>query len=644
MTDRATLGVVIPTVGDRVDLRRMLESILGQTRPVQAIRIVVDADDTSLVDSIVADLADSLTGIDVEVLTTGAKRGEGVYLVETGYGFAVNRGLERLDTELVAFLDDDDELGASHFAGLEAALDPAAGRGVAYSRVLIRPPSGKDRLFPEGPMPEGRIGIELMIDPKAVLLPATLIHRSVLDRIGNLDESLDRLADTDMLVRLGLGSEIAAVDNPTYVYYRVSRRDVVNERVLAERSKLLRKHQEHLTRRQRLALWDKQARSALRSGLEDLGQEASHQVISALWDPPPGLAVSWYTAIRRRPTPRLVTRFLGGGKSTSRSVSDDPASETTDFAGLVATLQTEFDWPARSDSYTVVDSWARERSGSRFRRIQGEEGSPDLVVKTVDGWDGEDAHHTYDALTGLANLVGGSGLEGTSPVTPLAWSAQPPLVVLPYLEGEDLISILRQPDHPGWEHMPGWMETAGRLLAIFHAAATPENPPTETDEVASVAARYRVPISPVLGEGTTLTARAVRIFGDFGPGNLHGSPEGTLYLLDPPTDPVPGLPHRDLANFVFELRRQLAGHGFTPSTPVLGRFAKLRASFLDGYAARSGVALEQADEALISLYELRRSAGMARKRGASRPGDATWFARQAIQRRREVMALLPRQS
>ncbi len=305
--DLPTLGVVIPTIGQRLELKRMLESVLEQTRPVHAIRVVVDAADTSLVEGIVSQLSGQLGATDIEVLSTGANREEGAYLVETGYGYAVNRGLERLETDLVAFLDDDDEIRPTHFAGLEAALDPTAGRGVAYARVLIRPTSGKERLFPEGEMPEGKIGIELLIDPQAVLLPATLIHRTVLEKTGPLDQTLDRLADTDMLVRLGLATLIAAVDDPTYVYYRISRRDVVSERVLTERSRLLHKHHNHLSWRQRVMFWDVQARSTLRSGMEELGREAGHEVVSAFWPNPPRLLVDWYVAIRRRQTPKFVT-------------------------------------------------------------------------------------------------------------------------------------------------------------------------------------------------------------------------------------------------------------------------------------------------------------------------------------------------
>ncbi|HEY6629149.1 MAG TPA: glycosyltransferase family A protein, partial [Acidimicrobiia bacterium] len=312
----STLGVVIPTIGDRPELKRLLLTILAQTRPVQAIQVVVDADDTTLVDAILAELQGDLGRTVVEVQRTGVMRTEGDYLVDTGYGYTVNRGLERLDTDLVSFLDDDDEIRPSHFAQLEAALDPSAGRSASYSRVLVVNPDGAERHHPEGTMPAGKIPVGVLIDAHPVLLPATLMHRSVLDTVQSLDQTLDREADTDMIVRLGLATEFAAVDDPTYVYYRVSRKAIVNERVLSERSRMLHKHQSHLTRREKLHLWDPIGRSALRAGFTEIGRDAGEQVISALWNHAPGFLVGWYVFLRGRQTPEFIKRAvkrLSGG-------------------------------------------------------------------------------------------------------------------------------------------------------------------------------------------------------------------------------------------------------------------------------------------------------------------------------------------
>jgi glycosyltransferase involved in cell wall biosynthesis len=308
-TPDRTLGVVIPTIGERPELKGLLLSVLAQTRPVQAIRIVVDSRDTALVDSIVDDLADRLGAVDLQVISTGAHREEGEYLVETGYGYAVNRGLERLDTDMVAFLDDDDEIRPKHFAQLEAALDPASGRGAAYSRVQVVYPDGSTNLFPEGPMPSGRIRTAVLIDRHPVLLPATLIHSSVLEVVKGLDQRLDRLADTDMVVRLGLATEFAAVDDPTYIYNRVSRKAIVNERVLEETAQMLAKHQGQMSRKERLLFWDTQARQALRAGFEEIGRESSIQAVGVLWPRPPRLVVDGYMQLRGRPSPEFLRRI-----------------------------------------------------------------------------------------------------------------------------------------------------------------------------------------------------------------------------------------------------------------------------------------------------------------------------------------------
>ncbi len=306
----STLGVVIPTVGQRPELKAMLESVLIQTRAVQQIRIVVDSDDTSLVDSIVGDLFDRLSNVDLEVISTGARREEGAYLVDTGYGYAINLGLERLSTDLVAFLDDDDEIRPTHFHGLEAALSVDTGVGASYARVKVVSPDGASHLFPDGPMPDGTIDVGTLIDAHPVLLPAVLVYRSVLESVGPMDETLDREADTDMIVRLGLATAFAPVDDPTYIYNRVSRKSVAGERMLEERARLLEKHQAHVNRNDRLRLWDVIARTALRSGYPDLGRRAAAQVIDA--GRLPKFLESWYLTIRSRPTPEFMKKLAAG--------------------------------------------------------------------------------------------------------------------------------------------------------------------------------------------------------------------------------------------------------------------------------------------------------------------------------------------
>ena len=318
----------------------------------------------------------------------------------------------------------------------------------------------------------------------------------------------------------------------------------------------------------------------------------------------------------------------------------DPAS----LSDLLRKLQDSFSWPEHSENFELIDTWERERSGSVFYRMTERPSGQALIVKMVSGWEPGDAERTFQAMVDLAKTIDAAHIPGGAAIHPLAWAQEPSLVVMPYVDGADLVSILRQPDHPAWsDHLTTWMATAGGLLAAFHGAHTPppEDIPKAGDEARKLAARYRLDedlIERILNQ-VDWRHRCARLFGDFGPGNLHGAADGVLYLLDPPDASATALIHRDLGNFSFELRRQLAGRGFTRSRPVPGRFDELRSAFINGYAEISHEGpLGAGDEALIALFEMRRAVGMARKRFPGRPGDAVWFARSALARRREVKA------
>lgn len=279
-----------------------------------------------------------------------------------------------------------------------------------------------------------------------------------------------------------------------------------------------------------------------------------------------------------------------------------------------------------------------------FYRLRGSTGGPDLVVKVVPGWDTGAPHDAFDAMVDLADVIATAGIEGAHGIRPLAWADDPPLLVMPYVESLDVVSILRQPDHEAW--MSGdlirWMERAGAMLAAYHqtpAAGSLDDIQEAESEVRQLARKLRVK-QHLVDEMVTLAnwrARSRRRYGDFGPGNLQGAHDGTLYLLDPPEQSHISVIHRDIANFLFEMRRQLAGRGFTPSAPVRGWYPDFRDRFLHGYVKASpGLAFGPSDEALFALFEVKRAAALAGKRFPKRAGDSAWFARLAIRRRLDL--------
>ena len=313
----------------------------------------------------------------------------------------------------------------------------------------------------------------------------------------------------------------------------------------------------------------------------------------------------------------------------------------SEVAALLTSLQEDFDWSERSNVYEAGQQWQRPRSGTFFYRMTGKPSGPDVLVKTGRAWDGNEAERLYTAMLDLAKTFEATAVDNAAATRPLAWSAAPPALVMPYLVGTDLVSLLRDPDRREWAHMRRWMRSTGMMLAAFH-----DSHPTPSagdiapagDEVRETAQRVKLPtqlVESLLSE-IDWRQRCSLAFGDFGPGNLLGTGDGRLYLLDPPDQPVIALPHKDIGNFIFELRRQLAGHGYTRTPPVRGRFHELRDGFLHGYFEGSARAIDSCDRAMISLFEMRRAVGMARKRFPDRVGDAVWFARSAVARRREV--------
>lgn len=313
------------------------------------------------------------------------------------------------------------------------------------------------------------------------------------------------------------------------------------------------------------------------------------------------------------------------------------------FSALLVQLQSEFDWTHTADRYDTVSKWERPRSGSRFLHMRGLPNGPDVVVKWSPAWPANTARQLYDAMLELDNIVRAASTEDCRAIRPLAWASNPETLVMPYVEGIDLVSVLRQTDHPAWRddgrRLRTWLAQVGRVLASYHDSGPSPMPGDVTRGLAdleAVARKARVDTRrrAALRRDIDGVSRHGRLYGDFGPGNLEASTGGILYVLDPPEEAKSGMVHRDLGNFLFELRRQLAGRGYTRSAPRRGRLPALRRAFLDGYSsAASGGPLTDADLAAVDLYEFRRAIGMARKRWPRRPSDSAWFLGSALARR-----------
>ncbi len=203
------IGAVIATLG-RPSLDTAIASVLSQTRPVSRLVVVVDGPLESVAER------RSLDHPLVTVVCLGSRH---------GLPFARNAGIARLDTELVALLDDDDEWLpdklrqqlARFLAMREAGVDhPVVGCRMLFQDEQRRPL----HIAPASLIGPGqRVGDYLFrrrrIRPRgAVLGSSMLLFDRELARSVAFDDQLTRHDDWDWLLRVGARPDTGFAHTP----------------------------------------------------------------------------------------------------------------------------------------------------------------------------------------------------------------------------------------------------------------------------------------------------------------------------------------------------------------------------------------------------------------------------------------------
>ena len=194
------LSVVIPAYDTFATIGETIDSIVAQTVMPDEI-IVVDGGSTDGTGE-----HPSLTGSTIRVISQG----------HGGAPSAVNRGVEEAKGDLVAFLDADDLWLPDKLALQISALeeDPDLSGVTGHFESFICPAASRSERaswrVPEGPQP-------------GWLLPAFLVRRSVLDRVGAFDEGLSRGYGVDWFARFRASGETAKLLAQTIVRRRIHR-------------------------------------------------------------------------------------------------------------------------------------------------------------------------------------------------------------------------------------------------------------------------------------------------------------------------------------------------------------------------------------------------------------------------------------
>ncbi|HEY9307026.1 MAG TPA: glycosyltransferase family A protein [Microbacterium sp.] len=182
------VSAVIPTIG-RPELVRAVKSVLSQTVPVEPI-VVLDRPEKA------DDVAHQLAGFPHKLVLTEGSRGGGA---------ARNIGVSNADSELIAFLDDDDEWVPSKTEKQLALLrvSPAA---VITSRALLV--GSSERVVPERPFSQAGTMSSYLLDRSTITLRRHFIQSSTLLLSRTIahdvpwSESLARHQDWGLLIDL----------------------------------------------------------------------------------------------------------------------------------------------------------------------------------------------------------------------------------------------------------------------------------------------------------------------------------------------------------------------------------------------------------------------------------------------------------
>jgi glycosyltransferase involved in cell wall biosynthesis len=199
-SDGPLVSVIIPTYNRRALLKESIESVLAQS--YQNLELIV-VDDGS------TDGTDELVRANWPAIRY-------VWQPNAGDAAARNRGLDLVRGELIAFQDSDDLWQPEKLALQVALLRDRAEVGVVCASRRLMDERGKIspkrwRLTHSGWVTEA------MFRSMFVIMPSTVVRRSVVDCVGRFSTDLTVTSDYEYWLRASLVTQFAAVDRELVV-------------------------------------------------------------------------------------------------------------------------------------------------------------------------------------------------------------------------------------------------------------------------------------------------------------------------------------------------------------------------------------------------------------------------------------------
>jgi len=195
------VSVVIPTYNRYTLLKRAINSLLTQTHPVDEI-IVIDDGSTDNTKQITKDFPNIIY----------------IYQSNRGVSAARNVGIQQAKNEWIAFLDSDDEWHqeklqkqvAFHQNNPDILMSYTAEKWVRDGKVVKIPKKYR------------KIGLDAFVENLSycnIAPSSVLLHRTLLEKVGLFDESLEVCEDYDLWLRISSKNKVGLLNEQLITKY-----------------------------------------------------------------------------------------------------------------------------------------------------------------------------------------------------------------------------------------------------------------------------------------------------------------------------------------------------------------------------------------------------------------------------------------
>jgi glycosyltransferase involved in cell wall biosynthesis len=289
------ISVILPVHNRAGVLPRAIGSVLEQK--LRDFELIV-IDDGSTDDS--ARVAESFDDERIRLIRLDRNRGGNA---------ARNAGIRAASAPLIAFLDSDDAYLPPKLERVLSIFEERPGLDLLVdSFVKVQPPgSARPRVVRRNPAIDNRELFRKALFTRRLwkATPAISAKREAIVRAGMFDESLRRLQDFDLLIRISEFANCASTDEVLWVKYWDERSISAQDNMIAANIELCRRHPEFFERAEyrpglahalRLSLWRRIKRGQLRGAVGDVrklagafgGGQAARLLAGAI-RPRPGL-------------------------------------------------------------------------------------------------------------------------------------------------------------------------------------------------------------------------------------------------------------------------------------------------------------------------------------------------------------------